>query len=174
MIYRTFGRHGAPGLLYRYFREELGLVYSTACNNRSSENVRYLEIFADPQRHNSEELIKKMSEFILKLPDNPRFWEALKALRENRNVAYAHYHEELTPQRSLDREVQIAIHNPPTRKGGSASITEAEVRSFLEKFFVSQNMIMIFLGPEDHIIKILNTYMPGVNIQMQSVGSLIE
>ena len=174
MISITLGRYGARGLLYKYFREELGLVYGTGCNYRSSKNVRFLEIYADPQLHNSKELIIKMSRFIRGLPDNPRFWEAIKELRENRNVAYAHAHELLTPQRRLDNEVYRAIHNPPRRKGGSKSITDAEVRAFLEKFFVPKNMIMIFIGPKDHIIDILNKHLPEVDIRVHNVKELIE
>ena len=35
MISIVLGRYGARGLLYKYFREELGLVYSTSCNYTS-------------------------------------------------------------------------------------------------------------------------------------------
>ena len=174
MISMTLGRYGARGLLYKYFRDELGLVYSTGINYRSSENVRFLEIYADPQLHNSKELIIKMSKFIRGLPGNPRFWKEIKELRESRNVVYAHAHEFLTPQRRLDNEVYQAIYNPPTHKGGHTSITDAEVRAFLEKFFVTENMIMIFLGPKDHIIDILNKHLPEVAIHEQSVESLLD
>ena len=174
MISMTLGRYGARGLLYKYFREELGLVYSPACNSRSSKNIRFLEIYADPQLHSSEELIVKMSDFIRGLPDNPRFWEKIKELRESRNVVYAHAHELLTLQRRLDNEVYRAIHNPTRRKGGSKSITDAEVRAFLEEFFVSENMIMIFIGPKDHIIDILNKHLPEVDIRVHNVKELIE
>ncbi len=176
MISMTLGRYGARGLLYKYFRDELGLVYSTGINYLSSEYIRFLEIYADPQLHNSEELIVKMSKFIRGLPDNPRFWEEIKELRESRNVVYAHAHahELLTPQRRLDNEVYRAIHNPPRRKGGSKSITDAEVRAFLEKFFVPENMIMIFVGPKDHIIDILNKHLPEVDIRVHDVKELIE
>ena len=174
MISMTLGRSGAQGLLYKYFRKELGLVYGTACSYRSSKNIRFLEIYADPQLQNSEELIVKMSDFIRGLPDNPRFWEGIKALRENSNVAYAHVHERLTPQQRLNREVYSAIYNPPTRKGGYDSVTDDEVRAFLEKFFVPQNMIMIFAGPKDHIIDILNKYWPEVDIRVHDTKELIE
>ena len=43
-----------------------------------SKNIRFLEIYADPQLQNSEELIAKMSDFIRGLPDDPRFWESNK------------------------------------------------------------------------------------------------
>ena len=174
MISMTLGRYGARGLLYKYFREELGLIYSPACNSRSSKNIRFLEIYADPQLHSSEELIVKMSDFIRGLPDNPRFWKQIKELRESRNVVYAHAHELLTPQRRLDNEVYRAIYNPPTHKGGHTSITDAEVRAFLEKFFVPENMIMIFVGPQDHIIDILNKHLPEVDIRIHNVKELIE
>ena len=174
MISIVLGRYGARGLLYEYFRDELGLVYSTGINYRSSEYVRFLEIYADPQLHNSKELIVKMSDFIRGLPNNPRFWKKIKELRESRNVAYAHVHELLTPQRRLDNEVYRTIYNPPTHKGGSKSITDAEVRAFLEKFFVPENMIMIFLGPKDHIIDILNKHLPEVDIRVHDTKELIE
>ena len=174
MVSMTLGRYGARGLLYKYFRDELGLVYGAGCDYRPSEIVRLLEIYADPQLHNSEELIAKMSDFIRGLPDNPRFWEAIKELRESRNVVYAHAHERLTPQRRLDSEVYRAIYNPPRRKGGYDSVTDAEVRAFLEKFFVPENMIMIFVGPKDHIIDILNKHLPQVEVHVQSTQSLIE
>ena len=174
MISMTLGGYGARGLLYKYFREELGLVYGTACSYQSSKNIRFLEIYADPQFHNSEELIVKMSDFIRGLSDNPRFWAAIKELRENSNVTYAHVHERLTPQRRLDNEVYRAIYNPPTRKGGSKSITDAEVRTFLEKFFVPKNMIMIFVGPKDHIIDILKKHWPEVDIRVHDTKELIE
>ena len=174
MISMTLGRYGARGLLYKYFREELGLVYSPACDYRSSKNIRFLEIYADPQLQNSEELIAKMSDFIRELPGNPNFWKALKELRKNRNAVYAHAHERLTPQQRLNSEVYRAIYNPPTHKGGSRSVTDAEVRAFLEKFFVPENMIMIFVGPKDHIIDILNKHLPEVDIRVHDVKELIE
>ena len=174
MISRAFGQTDARGLIFKYFREELGLVYSTGSNYQAEENVRFLEIYADPQLQNSEELITKMSDLIRELPDNPRFWAAIKELRESRNVVYAHTHERLTPQRRLDSEVYRAIYNPPTHKGGSKSITDAEVRTFLEKFFVPQNMIMIFVGPKDHIIDILNKHWPEVDIRVHDIKELIE
>ena len=161
----------ARGLIYKYFREELGLVYGPSCAMLSSEGIRYLNIYADPRLYNSEELIVKMSDFIRELPDNPRFWEALKERRKILKVSYVH---NLTPQRSLDREVNIAIYNAPYRKGGYDSVTDAEVRTFLEKFFVPENMIMLFLGPKDHIIDILNKHYPGADIRVHDVKELIE
>ena len=161
----------ARGLISKYFREELGLVYGPSCAMLSSEGIRYLNIYADPRLQNSEELIVKMSDFIRGLSDNPRFWEALKERREILKVSYVH---NLTPQRSLDREVNIAIYNAPYRKGGYDSVTNAEVRAFLERFFVPENLIMIFLGPKDHIIDILNRRLPEVEIHEESVQRLIE
>ena len=159
------------GLISKYFREELGLVYGPSCAMLSSGGIRYLNIYADPQLHNSKELIVKMSDFIRGLSDNPRFWEALKERRKILKVSPAH---NLTPQRSLDREVNIAIYNAPYRKGGYDSVTDAEVRAFLEKFFVPENMIMLFLGPKDHIIDILNKHLPEVDIRVHGVKELIE
>ena len=174
MISSTLGQYGTPRLLYKYFREELGLVYGIQCDYRSTENVRYLEIHADPQLHNSDELIRRVSEFLLRLPDDSRFWDGIKELRESRDVAYAHFHEQLTPQYRLENEVHRAIYNSPRRKGGYDSVTDEEVRSFLKKYFVSQNLIMIFVGPKDHIIDILNTQWPEAEVHVQSVRSLIE
>ena len=159
------------GLISKYFREELGLVYGPSCAMLSSGGIRYLNIYADPQLHNSEELIVKMSDFIRGLSDNPRFWEALKERRKILKVSPAH---NLTPQRSLDREVNIAIYNAPYRKGGYDSVTDDEVRAFLEEFFVPENMIMIFVGPKDHIIDILNKHLPEVDIRVHDVKELIE
>ena len=164
-------RGDIQGLIPKYFREELGLTYSPSCRLRASEEVRYLEFYADPQLHNSEELIQKMSDFIRELSDNPRFWEALKERREILKVSDVHNQ---TPQRSLNREVSRAIYNMPRREGGYDSVTDEEVRSFLEKFFVSDNMVMIFRGPKDNIKDILNTHWPDAEVHEQSRQSLIE
>ena len=159
------------GLIPKYFREELGLTYSPSCRVRASEEIIYFEIYADPQLHNSEELIQKMSDFIRELPDNPRFWEALKERREILKVSDVHNQ---TPQRSLNREVYRAIYNTSRREGGYDSVTDEEVRSFLEKFFVSDNMIMVFRGPKDNIRDILNTHWPEAEVHEQSLRSVIE
>ena len=147
------------------------LVYGISCQYQSEQNVRYLEISADPQLHNSEELITKMADFIQNLPDNPRFWETLKEERETNDISFVH---DKTPQKSLNRAVSRAIYKSPRRKGGFDAVTDDEVRAFLEKFFVPQNMIMIFLGPKDHITKILNTHLPEVDIRVHNVKELIE
>lgn len=163
---------GSPNrLLYKYFREELKLVYGTSCQYQSEQNVRYLEISADPQLHNSEELITKMYGFIQNLPDNPRFWETLKEHRETDDISFAHNR---TPQQRLNREVSRAIYKSPRRKGGFDAVTDDEVRAFLEKYFVPQNMIMLFVGPKDRIIKTLNTHWPEVDIRVHNVKELIE
>ena len=90
LITNTLGQSPESRLLYKYFREELKLVYTTSVRYLSEQNVRYLEIYADPQLHNSEELITKMSDFIQNLPDNPRFWETLKEQRETINESFVH------------------------------------------------------------------------------------
>ena len=161
----------AQGLIYRYFREELGLVYGPSCQVRWSGGVKYLNIYADPRLDNSEELIVKMSDFIQGLSDNPRFWAALKERREILKVSDVHNQ---TPQRSLNREVTRAIYNRPIREGGYDSVTDEEVRAFLKKYFVSQNLIMIFVGPKGHVIDILNTHWPEAEVHVQSVQNLIE
>lgn len=171
MISSTLGDDD-QGLLHRYFREELGLVYGSSCEVKIAEGVLFLNIYADPQIHNSEELIVKMFNFIRKLPDNSNFWKALKSLRENRNITSDY--EWLTPQQRLNSEVNRAIYNPPSRKGGYDSVTDAEIRVFLEKFFVPENMIMIFVGPKDHIIDILNKHLPEVDIRVHNTKELIE
>ena len=170
MISSTLGDN-MQGLIFRYFREELGLVYGPSSEVRLSDNLMFLQISADPQFHNSEELIVKMSDFIRGLSDNPSFWDTLKERREFYDIAYVY---NLTPQRSLDREVSRAIYNAPYRKGGYDSVTDAEVRAFLEEFFVPENMIMIFVGPKDHIIDILNKHLPEVDIRVHDVKELIE
>ena len=164
-------RGDIQGLIPKYFREELGLTYSPSCRLRASDEVRYLEFYADPQLHNSEELIQKMSDFIRELSGNPRFWEALKERREILKVSDVHNQ---TPQRSLNREVNSAIYNRPSLKGGYDSVTDEDVRSFLEKFFVSDNMIMVFRGPKDNIKDVLNTHWPEAEVHEQSRQSLIE
>ena len=171
LISDTLGQHPESRLLYKYFREELKLVYGTSCRYLSDQNVRYLEIYADPQLHNSEELITKMFDFIQNLPDNPRFWETLKEHRETNDISFVH---DRSPQQRLNREVSNAIYNSPHRQGGFDAVTDDEVRAFLEKFFVPQNMIMIFLGPKDHIIEILNTHWPKIDIHVHNVKELIE
>ena len=95
-------------------------------------------------------------------------------MRESRDVAYASVHAQLTPQRRLENEVHRAIYNSPRRDGGYDSVTDAEVRAFLKKYFVSQNLIMTFIGPKDHILDILNTQWPEAEVHVQSVRSLIE
>ena len=171
LISDTLGQHPESRLLYKYFREELKLVYGTSCRYLSDQNVRYLEIYADPQLHNSEELITKMSDFIQNLPDNPRFWKTLKEHRETNDISFVH---DRSPQQRLNRKVSNAIYNSPHRQGGFDAVTDDEVRAFLEKFFVPQNMIMIFLGPKDHIIEILNTHWPKIDIRVHNVKELIE
>ena len=164
-------REDTHGLILQYFREELGLVYGPSSEVRSSGGIRYLNIYADPQLHNSEELIAKMFAFIRGLSDNPRFWETLKERRDILKMSDVHNQ---TPQQSLDHEVSRAIYNRPIRKGGYDSVTDAEVRTFLEKFFVPENMIMIFLGPKDHIIDILKKHWPEVEIRVRDTKELIE
>jgi predicted Zn-dependent peptidase len=171
MVSNTLGRYPKSRLLHKYLREELKLVYGTSSRYQSEKNVRYLEIYADPQLHNSEDLITKMSDFIQNLPDNPRFWETLKEYRETSDMSFVH---DKTPQQSLNREVSSAIYKSPRRKGGSDAVTDDEVRAFLEKYFVPQNMIMIFFGPKDHIIEILNTHWPEVDIRVHKSRELIE
>ena len=174
LITGALGSGGASGLLYGYFREELELVYGTSCRYRSMNDVRFIEITADPQIANSEELIAKMSEFILGLADNDRFWSEIAELRENSDYVRASLWKEWTPRSRLDNEVNRAISNSPVRKGGFKSVTDNEVRSFLDEFFIPENMIMIFLGPKEHTIEILESKWPDMTIHVQTVTSTIE
>ena len=171
MLSDTLGQSPESRLLYEYFREELKLIYTTYVRYLSEQNARYLEIYADPQLDNSEELITKMFDFIQNLPGNPRFWEILKEQRETNNESFVH---DETPQQSLNQEVSRAIYNTQIRKGGFDAVTDDEVRAFLEKYFVPQNKIMIFLGPKDRITEILNTHWPEVDIRVHNVKELIE
>ncbi len=174
MVSWTLGRGGSRGLLDEYLREELGLVYSTSCSYRREDDVRFLEISADPRLENSEELITKMHELIVGLADKPYFWGSIAELRENPDVIEAHTHGELTPQRKLYREADRAIYNFPSREGGFKAVTDAEIRSFIQKYFVEQNLVMLFLGPKDHIVEMLKKHWPEVEIHLQTTESVIE
>lgn len=174
MISSSLGTGPVSGLLYSYLRIESGLVYSTSCSFRRSDNIRYLEIFADPRLENSETLTGRLAEVVLGLADNPRFWETISELRENPDFAEADFHEEKTPRRGLDNEVDNDIYDRPSRKGGIKSVTDAEIRSFLERYFVEQNLVMIFYGPRDHIIETLEKHWPEVDIHVQTIASTIE
>lgn len=174
MVSSTLGSVRVGGMLDIYLRDELALVYGTSCNYSSSHNIRYLEIFADPRVENSEELITKMYEFIPGLADNPRFWETVSELRDNPDFADAEFHEEMTPKRDLDNEVDDALFNSPSRESGYKSVTDTEVRSFLQKYFVEENMVMVLFGPKEHIIEILEKHWPDMTIHVQTVESAIE
>ncbi len=43
-----------------------------------------------------------------------------------------------------------------------------------EKYFVTENMIMLFFGPKDHIIEILKKHWPDADIHVQAVESAID
>ncbi|MDE2888949.1 MAG: insulinase family protein [Gemmatimonadota bacterium] len=174
IISTTLGTGPVSGLLYSYLRQECGLVYSTSCSFRKSDDVRYLEIFADPRLENSETLTEKLADYVIGLADNPRFWETIAELRENPDFANADSHEDLTPRRDLDNEVDIAIYDYPNREGGIKSVTDAEIRSFLERYFVEQNMVMLFYGPKDKITEILEKHWPEVEIHVLTTESTIE
>lgn len=174
MVTSALGRGGSRGLLLEYLREELGLVYGTSCTFRREDDVRFLEIYADPRLENSEELMTKMHEFIAGLADNPDFWSSIGELRENPDANDAHMHGELTPRRKLDRAVDRAIYNFPSREGGIKSVTDAEIRSFLRNYFVAQNLVMMLFGPKDHIIGILEKHWPEVEIHVLTTESTNE
>lgn len=174
MVSWTLGRGTGRGLLFEYLRERSGLVYGNSCSFRREADVRFLEIYADPRIENSEELMTKMHAFIAGLADNPEFWAAIGELRENPDVIDAHTHGERTPQRRLSREVDQALYDFPSRKNGIKSVTDGEIRSFLQKYFVERNLITMFYGPEEHIIEILKKHWPEVEIHVLTTESTIE
>ena len=161
-------------MLYEYLRVEIGLVYSTSCTFSRTGNIKFLEILADPRVEYSEALITQMSEFIPGLADNPRFWETISELRRNPDFADVGFHDELTLRRQLTREVDQAIFNFPIRENGYKSVTDAEIRSFLQEYFVKENMVMMLFGPKDHIIEILEKHWPDMTIHVQPVEKAIE
>ncbi len=161
-------------MLYEYLRVEIGLVYSTSCTFSRTGNIKFLEILADPRVEYSEALITQMSEFIPGLADNPRFWKTIAELRDNRDFADADLHEKMTPKHYLDDAVDGALFNFPSREDGIRSVTDAEIRSFLQEYFVKENMVMMLFGPKDHIIEILEKHWPDMTIHVQPVEKAIE
>ena len=174
MVSWTLGRGTIRGLLYENLREELGLVYGTSCSFRNEDDVRVLEISADPRLENSEKLLTSVQEMIVGLADRPDFWTSIAQLRENPDAIEAHLHGEYTPRRKLNRAVDRAIFNYPSRADGIKSVTDAEIRSFLEKYFVTENLVMMLFGPKDHIIEILEKHWPDITIHVQPVEKAIE
>ncbi len=174
MVSWTLGRGTNRGLLYEYLREKLGLVYGTSCSFRNEDDVRVLEISADPRLENSEKLLTSVQEMIVGLADRPDFWTSIAQLRENQDAIEAHIHGEYTPRRKLNSAVDRAIYNFPRREGGIRSVTNAEVRSFIEKYFVAENMVLMLFGPKDHIVEILEKHWPDITIHVQPVEKAIE
>ncbi len=174
MVSWTLGRGGTRGLLFKQLREEAGLVYGTSCSYLSEDDVRFLEISADPRLENSEELLTSVQEMIVGLADRPDFWTSIAQLRENPDAIEAHLHGEYAPRRKLNRAVDRAIFNYPSRADGIKSVTDAEIRSFLEKYFVTENMVLMLFGPKDHIIEILERHWPDITIHVQPVEKAIE
>ena len=80
----------------------------------------------------------------------------------------------MTPRRRLDNEVDIAIYDYPSREGGIESVTDAEIQSFLERYFVVQNMVMLFYGPKENIIEFSKKNWPEADIHAQTIDSTIE
>jgi predicted Zn-dependent peptidase len=70
--------------------------------------------------------------------------------------------------------VDQTLYNYPWREGGIKSVTDAEIRSFLEKYFVTENMVLMLFGPKDHIIEILEKHWPDITIHVQPVEKAIE
>lgn len=174
MVSWTLGRGTGRGLLFGYLREKSGLVYGNSCSFRREADVRFLEIYADPRVENSEALMTKMHAFIAGLANNPEFWAAIRELRENPDVIDAHTHGERTPQRRLSREVDQALYDFPSREDGIKSVTDGEIRSFLQKYFVERNLVTMFYGPKEHIIEILEKHWPEVEIHVLTTESTIE
>lgn len=174
MVSWTLGRPDSRGLLDEYLRDDLGLVYSTSCSFQSEDDVRFIEIGADPMLKNSEALITKTHEFIEGLAENPDFWTSIGELRANSDFINAHTHGEQTPRRKLYRAADQAMYNFPSREDDIRSVTDAEIRSFLEKYFVEQNLVMMLYGPKDLIIEILERHWPDMTIHVQPVEKAIE
>ena len=174
MVSWTLGRPNSRGLLDEYLRDELGLVYSTSCSFQSEDDVRFIEIGADPMLKNSEALITKTHEFIAGLAENPDFWTSIGELRANPDFIDAHTHGEQTPRRKLNRAADQAMYNFPSREDDIRSVTDAEIRSFLKEYFVEQNLVMMLYGPKEHIIEILEKHWPDITIHVQPVEKAIE
>lgn len=174
MVSWSLGRGAGRGLLFEYLREESGLVYGNSCSFRREADVRFLEIYADPRIENSEALMTKSHEFITGLIDNADFWKAIGELRDNPDVIDAHTHNERAPQRRLQREVNRALFKFPSREDGIKSVTDAEIRSFLEEYFVERNLVTMFYGPRERIIEILKKHWPEVEIHVLTTESTIE
>lgn len=174
MVSWSLGRGTGRGLLFEYFREKSGLVYGNSCTFRREADVRFLEIYADPRIENSEALMTNLHEFIAGLADNPAFWAAIGELRENPDVIDAHTHKERTSQRRLQREVDQALFKFPSREDGIKSVTDAEIRSFLKKYFVERNLVTMFYGPKERIVEILEKHWPEVEIHVLTTESTIE
>ena len=174
MVCGALGEFPARGVLFRHLREEMGLVYGSDCESGGWDAVRSLEIYANSRLENSEELILEMHAIITGLADSRRFWEIVAELRQNPDFARAGFHDELTLQRKLTREVDQAIFNFPRREAGYKSVTDSEIRTFLREYFVEENMVMLFFGPKDHIIEILEKHWPDITIHVQPVEKAIE
>ncbi len=174
MVSWALGRGTGRGLLYEYLRVESGLAYGTSCSFRREDDVRFLDVYADPRLENSEALITKMHEIIAGLVDDPDFWQSIAELRKNPDAVEAHIHGEFTPQRELDHAVDRAMFNYPRREGGISSVTDDEIRAFLARYFVAENMVKLFFGPKDRIIEILEKHWPDITIHVQPVEKAIE
>ena len=66
------------------------------------------------------------------------------------------------------------MYNFPRPDSGIRSVTDAEVRAFLHRYFVEDNMIMMLFGPKDDIIEILEKHWPDVVIHVLTTESAIE
>ena len=174
MVSWALGRGTGRGLLYEYLRVESGLAYGTSCSFRREDDVRFLDVYADPRLENSEVLLTKMHEFIAGLVENPDFWQSIAELRNNPDAVEAHIHGELTPQRELDNAVDKAMFNYPIREDAIRSVVDSEIRSFLRRYFVEQNLVIMLLGPKGHIIEILEKHWPDITIHVQPVEKAIE
>ncbi len=174
MVCSALGEFPARGLLFRHLREELGLVYGSGCESGGWDAVRSLEIYANSRLENSEKLILEIHEIITGLADSQRFWEIVAELRQNPDFAGAGFHDELTLQRKMTREVDQAIFKFPRRDEGYKSVTDSEIRTFLRKYFVEENMVMLFFGPKDRIIEMLERHWPDITIHVQPVEKAIE
>lgn len=163
----------AYGMLHRRFREELGLCYSAFCQLITLGGNRFIEIYANPPTDKSEELIQGMLDFIRTLNTNQEFWESLEERKQIYRNAFVH---SLSPGQSLEDEVKRDLY------GVSAvdkiaiidEIDREQVDLLLRKYFVSENLIMIFQGEKERITGILNRHMSEASIQTHYVDELID
>lgn len=159
------------GVIRQVFREKEGLTYSPYCKLRSSGGIRYIEIFADPRKEDSEVLIQRLSAFLLDLTQNAQFWEQVRKVQEEKKESNVYG---VSPQQSLKSEVYFTMHNISKRDEGFASVKEAEIHSFLNEYLTRHNLVMVLLGDKNHIVKTLYKDFSKDNVKVSYAKVLIE